>query len=769
MTQSYELAQAYVVALTGSLDSVIDWRALHDQDKSAAGHAKRGSLQQWWAWMCAMNNQGYGIFCNVAEMDGQGRELANVAQIRSHYIDNDGPDAQQQAERAAAAHPSPTFAVITSPGKAHTYWVVEPYKDNSRFYTIQRKLRQVFNGDRSVIDPTRVLRVPGTLHQKSDVPHLVTCHALPGYGTRTTVDALEAALVHITAVEGEGERVALGEGDQAPSLDWLRYALTLVDPSDLDRQEWFTLTCAVKQAGWTLADEPTLRALWDEWCARYAANDPAENEKMWRSVTTTELGWRTLCKRVPSLQASISFGVGQPVATVEAAPANTAVLPMPEPPALDCGGEYLTHLECEAWFKGCTFVTKVGQILAPNGTFMNASTFNVEYGGKQFIITGEGKKTDEAWKAATRSTLWTVPKVHHTRFLPRLTPGAIVKDDLGRTGVNMYIPPERAATPGDVEPFLRHMRAIVPDDGDLNILFDWMACIIKYPGFKIPWAPVIQSAEGIGKGIIKDLMTYAVGISYVHYPNAQQLGDSGGKFNGWMRNKVFILADEIKVDEKRHMVEVLKPLISEKLIEVQSKGVDQQMEDNPACWGFFTNYQDAVPVYRNGRRYAMFFSVLQTEADILAAGMDDAYFKALFNWMEAAGNAHVTHWLMQRAVSPETIPMRAPKTTSWEKAVEISRSPIERVIQEAVADGVAGFKGGWVSSIAVLTRCKEAGAIKGGIQPATLATILNNMGYTEVGRADRPWFVEDRENRATLYAFSADADVRMYGLAQGYE
>ena len=91
-----------------------------------------------------------------------------------------------------------------------------------------------------------------------------------------------------------------------------------------------------------------------------------------------------------------------------------------------------------------------------------------------------------------------------------------------------------------------------------------------------------------------------------------------------MRGKVFILADEIKVNEKRHLVEVLKPLISEELIEVQSKGVDQEMEDNPACWAFFSNFKDAIPVSRNGRRYAVFFSPLQTEADLLARGMDES-------------------------------------------------------------------------------------------------------------------------------------------------
>ena len=769
--QNYDLAQAYVAALAGSVDAVMDWRALHDTDKSLPGHAKRGTLAQMWSWLCAMNQQGHGIFCNVSAMDGIGRETANVQMIRAHVVDHDSADAEQQFGRAAQAQPAPGFVVYTSPRKYHTYWPVAPYLDIARFKTVQRKLRTVFNGDPKVIDATRVLRVPGLLNHKYGEPWLVTCEALAGYGQPTTVEALEAALAGVTVVEaGEGERLELGAGDAAPSLEWLQHALTLVDPAELDRDEWLGLTAAVKQAGWTLADEPTLRLMWDRWCARYPNNDPGENDKLWRSITSTELGWRSLTRRVPSLQATLSFGTAPVVPQAPAVAQAMPAVPMPAPPALDCSGEFLTHLECEEWFKGCTFVTMMGKILTPSARFLNATQFNAEYGGKQFIISGDGaKKTDEAWKAATRSTLYQIPKVDHIRFMPERAPGEIVTDALGRRGVNMYVPAKVRKIKGDPTIFLNHLAAIIPDENDRKILIEWMAHVIKYPGWKIPWAPVIQSVEGIGKGAIKDLMTHCIGLPYVHFPNAQQLGDSGGKFNGWMRNKIFILADEIKVDEKRHMIEVLKPLISERLIEVQAKGENQEMEDNPANWGFFTNYKDAVPFSRNGRRYAMFFSPIQTEADLLARGMNDAYFKVLYDWMAGDGAAIMAQWFDDYRLERGAIPMRAPKTSSTEEAINIGRSPIQRVIEEAIEDGAPGFRAGWVSSLAVVKRCRDLQAVRGNVAPQTISGILDSMGYTEIGRADRPWFQEDREVKTTLYALRADANVALYGRAQGYE
>lgn len=774
--ENFELAQAYIAAIAGDANAHMSFRCIHDTDKGQPGRSFDGTLAEHWPTFQGYQSQGWGVFVNINALDGRGRELHNVSALRAHVVDLDAVDAAQMYQAAAQWKPAPTFAVESSEGRYHVYWCLsETYSDGARYSALQRRIRQEFHGDKSVVDPTRVLRLAGTYNFKRSEPVLVTCHALAGWNDRPTVDQLEASLSHVTVVEGDGERHELGDVSlAAPSVSWLKRAMELVDPNDLSREEWVSFTAGVKQAGWTLLDPDALFAVWSEWCSRYEHNDLAENVKNWSSIRNTQLGWPSLVRRVPSLRAAMSFGEGgapsAPVAVPSAGAPVAVTPPMPEPKPLDCKGEMLTHLECEQWFKGCVFVTRFGKILTPKGEMLNATQFNGgEYAGKHFIISQGGKTTDEPWKAATRSTMWSIPKVDNIRFLPSEPPGTIVTDVLGRKGVNYYVTPNVRRVQGDPAPFLNHLAAIIPDGGDRKIMLDWMAHVVKFPGFKIPWAPVIQSAEGIGKGVIKYAMTHAVGQPYVHFPNAQQLGDSGGKFNGWMRGKVFILADEIKVDEKRHMVEVLKPLISEELIEVQSKGADQEMEDNPACWGFFTNYKDAVPVTRNGRRYAMFFSPIQTEDDLFARGMGDEYMKALFTWLKADGAAIVADYLLSYPIERGDIPMRAPKTTSWAEAVQISRSPIERAISEAVEANAPGFAGGWVSEIAAANRIREVSAVRGNVPPHVIRGVLESMGYVEVGRQIRPYLQEDRERMGSLYHHDRNADVAAFGVAQGYE
>lgn len=787
--QPYDYTWQFVASFAGDPSTaIIDWRAIHDTRKDIPAIPFRGTLPECWGSIQHYNSQGYGIFAVIAAMDGQGRELANVAHVRAHYIDLDNLSALQNYERAAVSQPPPCLGVQSSPGKFHVYWAIQPYQGNERFTLLQRKLRQVYDGDKTIIDATRVMRVPGTLHLKAE-PHLVTCWPLAGHGQWHHVEAMETALAGVNVIDGGvGERHDLGKPEMAaPSLDWIRYALDLLDPNGLDRAEWIAITSAVKQAGWTLTTAEALYDIWAAWCARYTANDVGENHKQWHSIRNTELGWPSLVRRVPGLRAALSFGgvdvSADPVLSNGSAPGGPSPQDTPpspvqagvsfpgaNPPPLDCSGEFLTHLEQQEWFKGCTFVVSLGQILAPDGRFLNATQFNGAYGGKRFLINSAGKDTTEAWAAALRSTLWTVPKVDHVRFLPHEPHGAIVYDALGRTGVNRYKPAIVQRMDGDATPFLRHMQAIIPDEADLNILLDFLAHNFRYPGHKIPWAPVIQSVEGAGKGLLKALVTHALGKPYVHFPNAKELTNSGSQFNAWMRNKLFILADEIKVDDKRDLIEVLKPMISEVLIEVQGKGVDQELEDNFSNWCFFTNYKNAVPVHKNGRRYAIFFSPLQTEADLMSRGMGEAYFTAMYGWMKNGGAAIVTDWLMNRPIERGAIPMRAPKTSSWNEALKVSRSPIERVIQEAIEDGLAGFRGGWVSLVSAMDRIKKQGAIRGNVPPHAVTEVLESLGYVAVGRAPRAYFSESPDlQRSELYHFAGWADVAGFATMQGWE
>lgn len=750
-----KLTAWYIETLTGDVNTIIDWRCIHDQRKDLPAHTYRGTLSDIAPTLEDYNQRGYGIFCTINQLDGKGHELTNVQHIRTQVIDLDNKlTAQINYERANSAGAS--FAVQSSPGKYHVYWKVQPYQGNDFYTLIQKKLAQLYDGDKSITDATRVMRVPGFIHLKSE-PQLVTGWPLPAIDQIRTAQEMQDDLAHVNIIDHTTTRSPLGELSMAaPSLDWLKFAVGLVDPNDMDRGEWLSFSAAIKQSGWSLAKPEEIQKIWSDWCDRYNDNNIGENLKLWNSINNTEVGWKSIERKSP-VKAYTMFGFKD----APDASKNKEV-------SSNKYGEILSEYDCKEYFKNCYFVERTGQIFGDKGRFMNANQFNGRYGGKQFIITSTGKLTDEPWKAALRSTCWTIPKVDHIRFLPDKPTFEVVDDTLGRRGLNIYIPARIDAREGDISIWFDWFDKILPDKNDQKILFDYIAHCVKFPGYKIPWAPLIQSTQGIGKTIFKELMSHALGDMYVYSPKAQELIKSGSTFNAWMRGKLLIMVDEIKIDERRELIEILKPMITDNRIEIQSKGVDQEMEDNPANWIFFSNYKDAVPINKNDRRYAIFYSKLQNASDLINDGMNDSYFNRLWSWLRNdSGLQAITHWLLNYPIERGAIPLRAPKTSSHNQALMISRSPMEVVINNCIADRIAGFCGGYISTIAVINKSKAAGMRTPSSR--VVQNCLETMGFVSIGRSLRPYLQEDVSNRTELYGTVTGIGIEGYGRAQGYE
>lgn len=111
--------------------------------------------------------------------------------------------------------------------------------------------------------------------------------------------------------------------------------------------------------------------------------------------------------------------------------------------------------------------------------------------------------------------------------------------------------------------------------------------------------------------------------------------------------------------------------------------------------------------------------------------------------------------------------MRAPETSSRDEAMKVSRGPVEVAIVNAIEDRLAGFCGGYVSIAAVMARLKLLGVRMPAVR--TVQTILEQMGYHDIGRAPRAFAQEGMHERPSIYALFREMPVDAYGRAQGYE
>lgn len=750
--KNLDLATAYVATLTGDVHAVCDFRVINDRNAAEQAVNMTGTITDLYNALLQYNAHGYGIFMTVNAMkpNSKSKTLENIDFIRAHVVDLDDPlTSVDSYTRACQSGMPPHFAVQTSDNKFHLYWLVEPYRDNDFYTTQQRKLCQLYNSDKHVVDATRVLRVPGFNHCKGE-PHLVTCwsiHNRPRY----TREQIAEGLAAINVVNVQSNRKPLGDSSlAAPSLEWLNFALNLTDPNDLPREDWLGLSAAFKQAGWTLASPEALLTIWQQWCARYKDNNPAENLKLWNSIKDSEVGWARF-QRLTNVNAYFNNNPVQPPTPVST-PAPVSAPAPAAPESQDDLGTLLDTAGKQKWFKNCFFVEREGKIFSPTGRFMNQVQFNGRYGGKEFCtrLTG-GKTTDEAWKAALRSTDWTIPKVDHVRFLPQLKPFEVIVDEMGRRGLNAYIPANIETVEGDVSRWMDYLSRVFNTPEDVKLFNDYLAHCIKFPGWKIPWTVLMQSAKGVGKQMIAEVIKRSIGDAYTYQPDAEELVSGVSQFNGWMRNKLMIIVDEVRVGDRNDLMNGLKTIITDRRIAIESKGVDQEMEDNVSNWIFFSNFKDAFPIDENERRYCIFFSKLQTAREIREAGLTKEFFDSMYHWLDhEKGYAKLAYFYKNYPIERGSLPHRAPETSSYQEVLRIGRSPLRVLIDEKIEAGERGFRAGYLSYTMLLKAIAQS-SMRSTPAEHVIKAAIEQRGYVELGYTVAPVPGEDLTQKSLIF------------------
>lgn len=134
--------------------------------------------------------QGYGIFFTVNGFTGGRRTNETLTNVNAFFADIDYPDKINKTDEAVKQYkqellmemmedelPIPTYVVETKNG-FHVYWVLEkpimlaelnPNQQEDlklQYRQVEEAILARFDGDPGAKDAARVLRVPGTLHQK---------------------------------------------------------------------------------------------------------------------------------------------------------------------------------------------------------------------------------------------------------------------------------------------------------------------------------------------------------------------------------------------------------------------------------------------------------------------------------------------------------------------------------------------------------------------------------------------------------------------------
>ena len=112
------------------------------------------------------NEKNRGIYFVV---NFGGHEDSEITRINAQFMECDELPLDEQLKQIEAFPLEPSLIVKTRKS-LHTYWLIKD-GDVTAFRRVQKRLVAQFHGDRSCVNESRVLRLPGFYHYTSQMPY----------------------------------------------------------------------------------------------------------------------------------------------------------------------------------------------------------------------------------------------------------------------------------------------------------------------------------------------------------------------------------------------------------------------------------------------------------------------------------------------------------------------------------------------------------------------------------------------------------------------
>jgi hypothetical protein len=504
------------------------------------------------------------------------------------------------------------------------------------------------------------------------------------------------------------------EGLLAPSVEAIERALRAV-PNEVDYDTWITLGRAIKAAAGPEREAEGM-ALFVDWSLQWPENTPEAVEAKWQTFDPPHrVGWDYLAR----------FATEEGDGTFHAAEEDFDAVAEAPPPGEESKGPPVSP-KVERMFENYIWVERLKRVCdLRSAELLDREQFNV----RNAHIGPPTSNTECAW-AQFVSAPKRMRKVKGVTYRPGGE--LIVAENLpGLTGpcVNRWRDPApdlpAAATDEDVRVWLDHVAFVIPDERERGIVLDWLAWIAQNPGEKPNWCLVIGStAEGLGKDLMLDPVRAAIGPANVREIGPEDLASGN---TDYLENTRLLLVEEMEMHERKSMMNKLKPVIAAPphTLRVNIKYQPQFHVPNLIAAVFFTNMENALSLSRLGRRYFVTWND--------GTPRPDEYYGALVKWFADGGAAMAARWLLDRDVSSFNAKGRAPDTLAREEMRRASRSRLEELIEDGLAesDGVLGRRVMSLDEIGAYVREQLHGE---RISNGRIAATLRKSGCVKLAR-----------------------------------
>lgn len=285
----------------------------------------------------------------------------------------------------------------------------------------------------------------------------------------------------------------------------------------------------------------------------------------------------------------------------------------------------------------------------------------------------------------------------------------------------------------DCDAIIEHLQNLWPQDW--QIIADWMAYTVQQQSERIDWALVLSGGMGVGKSLLSELLTAALGAS-----NVKQItpDDVSGTFTSWAFGAKLGVMEELMLDKSRKLsvMNKLKPYITNSRINVQEKFVKSFNTRNVTNYMAMTNFNDVLVIKEGERRWCVCLAEFATKREMqdFLGGEEETlkYFSTLFN-IARNRPGHARAFFEDYKISDNFNPHVMPIPSTHHQMIEISLSKNDLYMQRVLRAKVPYVTENVVSAT-VLQEILD-GQFDFEIDLGNYdvfgkpASVLNNMGY----------------------------------------
>ena len=287
-------------------------------------------------------------------------------------------------------------------------------------------------------------------------------------------------------------------------------------------------------------------------------------------------------------------------------------------------------------------------------------------------------------------------------------------------------------TAGDITPWLDHARTLIPNEEELEHIFNVMAYKVQHPEIKINHAVLHGGDEGSGKDTFWAPFLWAVCGNNLRNRGIMDNNSVNSQWGYQLESEILIINElkEPDASARRQLANQLKPIIAAppEMLPINRKGLHPYMMLNRVFVLAFSN--DPVPISlasQDRRWFCVWSNAPRMEPDAAAK---------LWRWYKAGGFSAIASWLVSRDVSKFN-PSAAPMWTEFKaNLVEHGMSMAESFLVEQMRNRVGEFTRGVIGSPFHSICDRLAGAAPSGVKvpQAALLHALKEAGWVDCGR-----------------------------------